>query len=106
MAKDKYVKLAVFDIAMPAHSMRILLEANGIDAQVLGDFVVEITGAQAVSVVVRETDLAIAKRVIAEVPAASEIMVPEWTCDCGETVDRGFQVCWSCGQLCHDLDVD
>jgi len=60
---------------MPAHSMRILLEANGIDAQVHGDFSAEIAG---------------------------EVLVPEWTCDCGATVDEGFQVCWSCGQACPD----
>ena len=102
MPKEKYVKLAQFDNAMPAHSMRILLEANGIDARVHGDFAVEIGATIAVTLVVRESDLAIAKRVIAEVPAASEVLVPEWICDCGETVDQGFQICWSCGRGCPE----
>ena len=105
MPKEKYVKLAEFDNAMPAHSMRILLEANGIEALVQGEFAIEIGGTDSVSVVVRETDLAIAKRVVVEVPAASEVLVPEWICDCGETVDQGFQVCWSCGQVCPDVDL-
>ena len=104
MSKEKFVKLAEFDTAIPAHSMRILLEANGIKAHVLGDFAVEIGGPDVVSVNVREPDLAIAKRVIAEVPRASEVLVPEWICDCGETVDKGFQVCWSCGQACPDVE--
>ena len=105
MPKEKLVKLAEFDNAMPAHSMRILLEANGVEAHVHGDFAVEIGGTDSVSVVVRESDLAIAKRVVAEVPAASEVLVPEWTCGCGETVDQGFQICWSCGGTCPDTDM-
>ena len=104
MPKEKYVKLAQFDQAMPAHSIRILLEANGVEAHVQGEFAVEIGGGDCVSVVVRESDLAIAKRVVAEVPAASEVLVPEWICDCGETVDQGFQVCWSCGRVCPEVE--
>ena len=106
MPKEKFVKLAKFDNAIPAHSIRILLEANGIEARVQGDFVVEIAGADSILVIVREGDLEIAKRIIAEVPAASEVLVPEWTCDCGETVDKGFQVCWSCGGACPDVDME
>lgn len=106
MSKEKFAKLAKFDSAIPAHSMRILLEANGIEAQVQGDFVAEIAGTDSILVIVREADLEIAKRVIVEVPAASEVLVPEWTCDCGETVDKGFQVCWSCGRACPDVDIE
>jgi len=106
LSKEKFVKLAKFDSAIPAHSMRILLEANGIEAQVQGDFVAEIAGTDSILVIVREADLEIAKRVIVEVPAASEVLVPEWTCDCGETVDKGFQVCWSCGRACPDVDIE
>ena len=102
MPQEKYVRLAEFNNPMPAHSMRILLEANGIDAQVHGDFSAEIAGIDCVSVVVRESEWAIAQRIITEVPAAAEVLVPEWTCDCGATVDEGFQVCWSCGQACPD----
>ena len=106
MPKEKYVKIAQFDNAIPAHSMRILLEANGVQAHVQGEFSLEIGGTDSVAVVVRESDLAIAQRVVAEVPAASEILVPEWICDCGETVDKGFQVCWSCGLACPDGDLE
>ena len=99
MPEEKFVKLADFDNAMPAHSIRILLEANGLEAHVHGEFAIEIGGTDCISVVVRASDLAIAKRVVAEVPAASDVLVPEWICACGETVDEGFQVCWSCGRL-------
>ena len=85
---------------MPAHSMRILLEANGIEAQVHGDFLAEIASVERIQLVVKESDLEMAKRVITEVPAAAETLVPEWTCDCGVTVDEGFQIYWSCGHEC------
>ena len=80
--------------------MRILLEANGIEAQVHGDFLAEIASVERIQLVVKKSDLEMAKRVITEVPAAAETLVPEWTCDCGVTVDKGFQICWSCGREC------
>ena len=84
--------------------MRILLEANGIEAQVHGDFLAEIASVERIQLIVKKSDLELAKRVITEVPAAAETLVPEWTCDCGVTVDKGFQICWSCGREC-DADI-
>ena len=100
MPEYNYVKLAEFESSMPAHSMRILLEANGIEAQVHGDFLAEIASVERIQLLVKESDLELAKRVITEVPAAAETLVPQWTCDCGVTVDEGFQICWSCGHEC------
>ena len=64
MPEYNYVKLAEFESSMPAHSMRILLEANGIEARVHGDFLVEIASVEHIRLVVRESDLEMAKRVI------------------------------------------
>ena len=64
MPKYNYVKLAEFESSMPAHSMRILLEANGIEAQVHGDFLAEIASVERIQLVVKESDLEMAKRVI------------------------------------------
>ena len=100
MPEYNYVKLAEFESSIPAHSMRILLEANGIEAQVHGDFLAEIASVERIQLIVKKSDLELAKRVITEVPAAAESLVPEWTCDCGVTVDKGFQICWSCGREC------
>lgn len=25
-----------------------------------------------------------------------KLVIPEWVCGCGETVDAGFAICWSC----------
>jgi len=46
---------------------------------------------------VLRSDHAEAKLIMEQVPAAAEVLIPEWVCDCGETVDAGFSVCWSCG---------
>ena len=100
MPEYNYVKLAEFESSIPAHSMRILLEANGIEAQVHGDFLAEIASVERIQLIVKKSDLELAKRVITEVPAAAETLVPEWTCDCGVTVDKGFQICWSRGREC------
>ena len=102
MPEEKYVRLAEFSSPISAHSVRILLEANGVEAQVHGDFSAEIAAIDCVFVMVRESELAIAQRIVTEVPAAAEALVPEWVCDCGATVDEGFQVCWSCGQTCPE----
>jgi hypothetical protein len=94
---EKLSKVAEYPSSLEAHSVRILLEANGISAIVVGDAISE-TGLEPVLVFVHQENLDLAQTVIREVPAAAEILIPEWRCVCGETVDAGFNVCWSCGR--------
>lgn len=94
---DRLVVIAAMSDGLSAHSIRLLLEASGIQAFVTGDFPTEIPH-ERVLVHVRQADLDLAETILAEVPAASEVMIPEWVCACGETVDAGFHVCWNCGQ--------
>ena len=109
MSADHLTRLAVFPEACAAHSLRILLEACGIRAFVTGDhlFTDAIgavpSGLVGVEVLVRQGDLAMAKKVMHEVPAAAEILIPAWICECGADVDQGFSVCWSCG---HELEPE
>ena len=42
------------------------------------------------------TDVKHAKRMVDEILAEDEDPIPAWTCECGESVDEGFFVCWSC----------
>lgn len=93
---DRLIVIATFADALTAHSIRLLLEASGITAFVTGDFPSDY-GTDRVLVHVRESDEPLATRVVNEVPAASEVMIPEWICECGETVDAGFHRCWNCG---------
>ena len=91
------VTVAEFRNALEAHSTRILLEANGIPAVVIGDAISEM-GLEPISVHVHRENVELAHRVIREVPPAAEILIPEWICRCGEQVDAGFNMCWSCNQ--------
>ena len=103
---DDLVLLARFDSPPEAHSVRLLLEAHSIDATVqneesnatLGGSIFGQIGLFRIELFVRRSDHAEAKIIMEEVPAAAEVLIPEWKCDCGETVDAGFSVCWSCGE--------
>jgi hypothetical protein len=89
------VSVAEFRNALEAHSTRILLEANGIPAVVTGDAISEM-GLEPICVFVHRENVELAHRVIQEIPAAADVLIPEWICKCGEQVDAGFNVCWSC----------
>ena len=51
-----------------------------------------------IEVLVRKDDadaaLLVKRQFLARENEASDI--PEWKCECGELVDAGFAVCWSC----------
>lgn len=89
--------VAEFRNVLEAHSVRILLEANGIPAVVMGDAISE-TGLEPILVYVHRENMELAQTVIREVPAAAEVLIPEWNCKCGEKVDAGFNICWSCSE--------
>ncbi|MGI9517088.1 MAG: putative signal transducing protein, partial [Pirellulaceae bacterium] len=102
---DDLVRLKMFDSEPAAHALRLLLEANGIQASVsgeeshavLGNLGLTSAGLTGVEVLVRRADLEEARLVMNEVPAACDALVPAWACVCGAQVDQGFMVCWSCG---------
>ncbi len=104
---DDIVTLKKFSHALEAHSLRVLLEASGIHALVTGEEANSLIGlpllpagalGAGVEVRVRREDFETAKLVMQEVPAASDVLIPPWTCSCGADVDQGFSVCWSCGK--------
>lgn len=88
-----------------AQALCQLLEDNGIVGHVAGDNVDTAFGGalpgpagdEDYRVLIRASDLAAARRIVAELPGDSDESIPAWTCACGETVDEGFAVCWSCG---------
>ena len=108
---DDLVRLRIFDNIPEAHALRLLLEANGIQASVsgeeshavLGNLGLTSAGLTGVEVLVRRADLEEAMLVMNEVPAACDALVPAWTCVCGAQVDEGFMVCWSCG---HAAEIE
>ena len=98
---DRLQKVAEFSNSIPAHSVRILLEANGVQAMVVGDVMNE-TGLEPVSVYVHADQMETARLIIRDIPAASEVLIPSWICSCGAEVDAGFHCCWSCGEEAED----
>ncbi len=102
---DDLVVVASFTSGSEAHVLRLLLEANGIQAAITGEETntafgfgsATDTNIFGVKVLVKRMDISEAQ-LIMQVPAAADIMIPAWTCTCGEPVDEGFAVCWSCGQ--------
>ena len=103
---DELVVLATFENAPEAHCLRAELESNGITATVGNEQSAQTVGASLfgrisavwIEVLVLKSDaeaaLAIKNRLDNEDGADSTI--PEWTCECGATVDEGFGQCWSC----------
>ncbi|MEM8681064.1 MAG: DUF2007 domain-containing protein, partial [Planctomycetota bacterium] len=108
---ERLVVLATFRHPTDAHLLSVELKRHGIDARVENEqstalFGATIAGASSafwIEVIVLESDATQALEVkeqwleSKETQAAEETELPEWKCGCGETVDAGFEVCWSCG---------
>lgn len=103
---EKLVVLATFDNPSEAHHLRAELEANGIRASVSNENSANVIGASlfgriaaiSIEVLVLDADLARAMEIKNNyLNNRKETPIPEWTCECGETVDAGFATCWACG---------
>ncbi len=102
---DELVCLETLTDLFKAQALCQVLEANGIVAHIAGDNVDTAfggalpgsSGDEDYRVMVRARDLEAARGFVAELSTDAEATIPAWTCACGETVDEGFEVCWSCG---------
>jgi hypothetical protein len=104
---ERLVVLATFESAMDAHAFRNELESQGIDACVANETTTATFGMSPVGplssfwieVLVLESDAERAleiKNLWQDKFTTEETEIPSWVCDCGETVDEGFGVCWNC----------
>jgi hypothetical protein len=66
---------------------------TGTDVSALGE---ALDGPDAIQVFVKAEQLDAASELLEQLDADDEDPVPAWTCQCGEDVDEGFFVCWSC----------
>jgi len=110
---EKLIVLATFNSSTDAHLLRNVLEENGVDARVGNETTTAIFGATIagpssafwIEVLVLKSDaekaLEIKNRFLANTDGSP---IPEWTCKCGETVDAGFAVCWSCESQYSETD--
>ena len=97
------VRIATFEYEHQALMFRNMLNDNGIPAWVTRDGVAAFGSGclVGVDVSIHKINVDAAKKVLAKLP--QEKPVPEWTCACGEKVDEGFALCWSCGADIEDL---
>ena len=76
---------------------------TGLEASALGE---AIDGPDAIRIFVQAKQLDAAQALLAELNADDPEPVPAWTCQCGEEVDEGFYVCWSCQASFDDQPRD
>lgn len=97
------VRIATFEYEHEAILFRTMLNEHGIPAWVTGGDGVNTFGAGltaaglvGVDVSIHKANVAAAQAVLDKMESLEET-IPAWKCMCGEQVDEGFSVCWSCG---------
>ena len=98
---SKFLPLAVKKDGNALRYPYKLNEDQGIDAKLSGHEAsalgLALDGPDEVEVIVQRSDFEKAKSIIEELETAVPDEIPAWNCKCGEEVDEGFGVCWSCG---------
>ena len=101
MDEKTMTRLMVLESDVEANFFKGILEEDGIhclvsgvEASALG---VALDGPDLIELFVHESDVEKAKELIMAVMEEEGDEIPGWTCQCGEEVDEGFGVCWSCG---------
>ncbi len=94
-------RVAVAETESEAVFIRAALEDAGITPMVsgleVGVFGDAVDGSGEIEVHVALADYEKAKSLVDEIMNDESEPIPAWTCKCGEDVDEGFFVCWSCG---------
>ncbi len=81
----------LFKAVLEQEGMDVMVK--GLEASALGD---ALDGADVVELFVPVVYADRAKQMVDEILAEDGEPIPAWTCECGESVDEGFFVCWSC----------
>ena len=101
MEEKPMVRLLVVESDVEANFYKGALLENGIKAMVKGmdgsAFGAALDGPDEIEVYVYADDVEKSKVIIIELVDEDGDEIPAWTCQCGEDVDEGFGVCWSCG---------
>lgn len=111
---NNLVRFAAYELEYEAVLMKNALIDNGIEAWVTGGDGVNIFGAGltasglvAVDVRIRQKDLEKARALVSQIEKELHALpTPSWNCKCGEAVDEGFAICWSCGADFDDRKND
>ncbi len=102
MNNNEFVRVAAYETESAAILAKAVLEDNqitvtmsGLEPSALG---LSLDGEDSIEVYVQQSNLEKAKKLLAELEEVEEETTPAWKCSCGEEVDEGFFVCWSCGE--------
>lgn len=99
---DDLVSAGIFTSETQAYHAQAALKEAGINARISepddGAFGISMDVAEQIDLIVVASDFEAARKILDELEEAEQgELAPAWTCQCGEEVDEGFAVCWSCG---------
>jgi hypothetical protein len=102
MEEKTMVRLLAVETEVEASLLKSALEENDIHVFIKGlggdsAFGGALDGADEIELFVYEDDVEEAKGAIVDLLEEDVDEIPAWTCKCGEDVDEGFGICWSCG---------
>jgi hypothetical protein len=99
--EHELVRLMILDSESEANFLKGFFADHGIDAKVSGTessaLGADLDMPGPIELFVNPDDAKKAKELVEELLDDDEDDIPAWTCKCGEEVDEGFFVCWSCG---------
>lgn len=95
------ISVGIYLSESQAYHAKAALKEAGIAAHIAdsdeGAFGFSLDASEQINLVVNRDDYESAKRILEELEEIEEgEPAPAWTCACGEEVDEGFAVCWSC----------
>lgn len=98
------VRVETFTSETQAYHAQALLKEADINATIAepddGAFGFSLDVVDHFDLIVNVSDLESAKKILEEMEEMEDgELAPAWTCKCGEQVDEGFAVCWSCGAV-------
>lgn len=104
-------RIFVCESELQARQAKEFLEANGFKAMVRGlDVGGSVFGGAVddpeIEIFIKASDFEDAKALVESMADDESEPVPPWTCDCGEDVDEGFEICWSCGAIYGNEEDD
>lgn len=114
MSSSSLVGVALYQSYQEASMAQAALTAEAVESELVGGVTADTlayygTATGGVTLLVRQEDAARAGRILDEIGRRrdAEVALPPWRCpDCGELVEGGFDLCWSCGELKPDVHQD
>ena len=78
--------------ALAEENIQVVLAGHEASALGMG-----LDGPDQIELFVKKDELDKATKFVEELMDDDAEPIPAWTCKCGEEVDEGFGICWSCG---------